>query len=69
MSTVVNLKSKSLEETREFDIGHAENVLRYQDKYPPKDWELIDHNFVYENGTIKRANKKPDKNASERAES
>jgi hypothetical protein len=67
--TKVKLKSKSLNETREFDIAHAESILQYQDKYPPKDWELNDVNFVYIDGTIKRANNKADKNSDQRAKS
>jgi hypothetical protein len=66
--TIVKLRSKSLDETREFDIAHAERILQYQDKYPPKDWELNDTNFVYNDGTIKRAGNKADKNSPQRAQ-
>jgi hypothetical protein len=66
--TTVKLKSKSLDETREFDIAHAESILQYQDKYPPKDWELNDTNFVYTDGTIKRSSNKADKNSNQRPE-
>jgi hypothetical protein len=66
--TKVKLKSESLGETRDFDILHAEALLKCQEKLQ-HDWVLSDNNFTYANGTINRTNKKPAQSTDQRAQS
>ena len=48
---------------KEFEISHAERLLNLKKN---GGWELSDKEFVFENGTINRANKGTDKGAKEK---
>jgi hypothetical protein len=64
-STKVNLTSKSLKETREFTVKHAEDLLEYQDKHKGvSDWEVDDPNYELKDGAITPTGKRPNNNAT-----
>lgn len=60
--TTVKLSSKSLKETRDFEIKHAEELLEYQKTRSGSDWELDDHNFELKDGAITPTGKGQNKN-------
>lgn len=42
---------------RNFDFGHAENLLRIEEKLKRRNWVLTDKRYTWNNGLIKRASK------------
>ncbi len=57
--TKVKLVHKN--ETREFDIQHAENLLKLQEKRKLSDWALApNQSFEYKNGAISPTGKGKD---------
>lgn len=60
-STTVTLYAAGLG-TRQFEIAHAERLLRMRNG---GGWALKDSNFVFENGTLNRRNKKTDTRESQ----
>jgi hypothetical protein len=63
--TKVNLTSKSLKETREFDVPHAEKLLKYQGTVGGSDWELADKNFELKDGAITPTGKGSNKSSGQ----
>lgn len=59
--TKVTLYSKSLDESREFDITHAQKIVDSRVKHNLGDWVVKDENFTEKDGTIKSRDTGKDK--------
>lgn len=49
---------------RDFVIDKAESLLRYEAQIKLSNWKLTDDKYIFEDGVIKRANSKPNKESA-----
>lgn len=53
------------DQNRDFVIDKAESLLRYEAQIKLSNWKLTDDKYIFEDGVIKRANSKPNKESAQ----
>jgi hypothetical protein len=62
-ATIVTLVCDGVD--RDFVIDKAESLLRYEAQIKLSNWKLKDDKYIFEDGVIKRANSKPNKESAQ----